>query len=204
MATKNTTSLHELARAEIARQVAALTARRDEITKERARLYEAQRRSGSAASSPLNANELAARNVAKKLLNGSAPDGLVPPDTSSNITLDHQLAVEQRGIDIALKVLTDKDIEARAVEAVQWAETNRQKWRELCRDVVLTSIRLDALGESVSEFLATCPDFSAVNLPMGALIERRHLSDMLINELTNEALSTGLVSQSDVKKARTR
>jgi hypothetical protein len=193
-------------RNEIARQVAALTERRNEITKERARLYEVQRKSGSAAS-PLNANELAARNVAKKLLNGSAPDGLVPPDNSSNITLDNQLAVEQRGIDLALKVLSDKDLEAHAVEAVQWSEANRTKWRELCRDVVLTAIRLDALGEAVRELIDSCPDVSAVtaaSMPMGALIERRHLSDMLINELTNEALSTGIVSQSDVKKARAR
>jgi hypothetical protein len=208
MATKHTTttsSLHELARAEIARQVAALTERRDEITKERARLYAAMRK-GGIAPAPLDNNELAARHVAKRLLNGSAPDGLAP-DNNSTITLDQQLSNEQRGIDIALKILSDKALEARAVEAVQWAEANRGKWRDLCREIVMAAIRLDALGEAVRELIDSCPDVSAVtaaSMPMGALIERRHLSDMLINELTNEALSAGIVSQSDIKKARAR
>jgi hypothetical protein len=202
MATKQT-SLHELARAEIARQVAALTARRDEITRERGRLYAAMRK-GGIAPAPLDNNEMAARHVAKRLLNGSAPEGLVPPDNSSTITLDQQLSNEQRGIDIALKVLSDKDIEARAVEAVQWSEVNRTKWRELCRDVVLAAIRLDALGETVREFLATCPDLYAVNMPMGAVVERQHLSDMLINEMVSEGLSTGVVTAADIKKAKAR
>jgi hypothetical protein len=205
MATKHTTttaSLHELARAEIARQVQGLTARRDEITKERGRLYAAMRKGGTV-SAPLDHNELAARNVAKKLLNGSAPEGLVPPDNSSNITLDQQLSNEARGIDIALRVLNDKNLEAKAVAAVQWAEENRAKWRELCRDVVLAAIRLDALGETVREFLESCPDLYAVNMPMGALVERRHLSEMLINEMVSEGLSAGVVTQADIKKAKT-
>jgi hypothetical protein len=204
--TRNTTTettLHQLARAEISRQVAALTERDDEITKERQRLFDSQRKAGTAPA-PLDVNEMAARHVAKKLLNGSAPDGLVPPDNTASTTLDNRLAIEQRGIRIALKILSDKDIEARAVEAVTWAEANRQKWRDLCREVVLAAIRLDALGDTVRELLDSCPDLYAVNMPMGALIERRHLSDMLINELTSEALSAGVVSQSDIKKARAR
>jgi hypothetical protein len=204
MATKNTTtSLHDLARAEIARQVAALTERRDEITKECARLYAAMRKSGTV-SAPLDNNELAARHVAKKLLNGSAPEGLVPPDNNSTIALEQQLLNERRGIDIALRILADKDLEARAVEAVQWSEANRTKWRDLCRDVVLAAIRLDALGETVREFLGSCPDLFAVTMPMGAVVERRHLSDMAINEMTSEALSAGVVTQADIKKAKAR
>jgi hypothetical protein len=203
MATKTTTTIHELARAEIARQVQALTQRRNEITSERARLYEAQRKSGSAAA-PLDPNELAARNVAKKLLNGSAPESLILPDTSSNITLDNKLFIDQRGIDIALRILTDKDVEARAAEAVVWAEANRAQWADLCREIVLTSIRLDVLGERVDEMLASCPDPFAVNMPMGNMVETRPISEAFLNELASAALSAGIVTPADIKRAKAR
>jgi hypothetical protein len=200
---KHTDTIHQMARAEIARQVQALTERRNAITDERRRLYEVQRKTGNAGP-VLDTHELAARKVAKSILNGSAPESLVPPDTSSSITLDNKLAIEARGIDIALKILSDKDVEAKAAEAVLWAEANRDKWRELCRDVVLTSIRLDALGASVDEMLASCPDPFAVNMAMGSLVEAKHISEPFLNELTSAALSAGIVTQSDVKKARAR
>jgi hypothetical protein len=60
------------------------------------------------------------------------------------------------------------------------------------------------LGESVGELLATCPDPFAISLPMGCTVERRHLSEPVLNELNSEALSTGIVTQADLKRAKAR
>ncbi|MGY8684562.1 hypothetical protein Q2941_43455 [Bradyrhizobium sp. UFLA05-153] len=200
MATKNT-DIHELTRAEIARQQAVLVDRRRDIVNERARLYADMRK--SVAQPPIREDELAARSHAKRLLNGNAPSELDPP--VSSFSIDQQLYIEQRGIDIALGILSDKDLAARAVAAVEWAETNRDNWRELCREIVLTANKLEALRQKATDLIESCPDIAAVSaasLPGSGLIERLSLPET--RELNEAAFSAGILTASDIKRAKAR
>jgi hypothetical protein len=202
--TDSSTSLHELARSEIARQVQALGKRRAEIVKERAELYVAFRKGVNTPSS-LQPAEVAARQHAARLLNGATPkDLLPPPENSFNFSRDEALSSEQAGIDIALRILNSKDLEARAVEGVTWAEANRSAWRELGRERVLAVIRVHALGEQAAAFVAASPDIGAAALPFGFWTEYTFIGDKIIEEMTNDALAAGVITASDVKKARTK
>ena len=120
---------------------------------------------GPANAPVLDADEKAAREHARALLNGAAPPSLSSPP-EAGITLDKVLYREQRGIDIALKILNDKDLVARSVEAVEWAEAHGAEWRALAREITLAAVRLDALERSAQQLLAGCPDLFAVRLPM--------------------------------------
>ena len=91
-----------LTRAEIARQIGALVERRQQIANRRADLYLRSSKSGAPAAS-LSVEEKAARAHAKGILKGDAPPSLDPPSELDFSSLDMGLAVEQRGIDIAIK-----------------------------------------------------------------------------------------------------
>src|SRR6516165_10761175 len=149
-------TLHELTTAEIARQVRVLSDRRQAIVEERAALYSDATKNGGHSSSPLvDADERAAREHAKALLNGSAPASLfVPPE----LTRDKVLSREQRGIDLALDILGRQELVTRAADAVLWAEKHGDRWHALCREIVLTAVRLGALEDAARELLAGCVD----------------------------------------------
>jgi hypothetical protein len=133
------------------------------------------------------------------LLNGSAPESLsLPPE----ITRDRMLLREQRGIEIALKILSSKELVARATEAVVWAEAHGAQWRAVCRDITLTAIKLDALGRAAQELIGQCPDISAVNLPMGNVVGGRAISEIPISDLTETALAQGVVTSAEIRKAQ--
>lgn len=198
MATTNT--VHELTSAEISRQIRRHSERRQEIVNERADIYASAMKNGGSFTSPIaDADELAARAHAKALLNGSAPDFLsLPPETSREKILYR----EQRGIDIALKVLTDKDIAARAAEAVEWAEANGERWRTLCREITLTAVKLEALERNASELLDQCGDVFAIRLPMSNIVGARPVSEMSVRDLTEAALTSGVVTGAEIRKAK--
>ena len=201
MATKNTETIYELTTAEIGRQTAPLNARYQEIVSERAENYRGALKNGSGGATPiLDPDERAAREHAKHLLNGSAPGSLLlPPE----ITHDRELLREQRGIEIALKIYASKDLVARAVEAVQWSEEHRNEWVELCRAITLTAIRLDALEDSARQLLEQCGDIHAVRLPMGNVIGGRAICETRsISDLAETALAAGVITASEVKKAK--
>jgi hypothetical protein len=193
---KNTDDIHALTTAEIARQARLLVAEEARIIEERAAIYKG---GGTAAETPIDADERAARAIAKNLLNGNAPESLIlPPE----VNRDKMLYRKQRGIRIALKILADKDLVARATEAVIWAEKNADKWKNLCRDVVLTANKLDALERGAQELLEQCIDVSSISLPMANRIGGRPISEMPLNELTEAALEAGVVTASEIRKAR--
>src|SRR5947207_9304484 len=199
---KNTDDIHELTTAEIARQIQMHSERRKEIVNERAAMYASVLKSGGGAfeSPVVDADERAARAIAKNLLNGSAPESLsfMPLE----ITRDRMLLREQRGIDIALKILTDKGLVARAADSVAWAEANGDRWRALCREITLGAIRLETLEHSASELLEQCPDVFAVSLPMTHLIGGRAISEIPLSELTETALAQGVVTSAEIRKAK--
>ena len=200
MTTKNTEIILDLTTAEISRQTAPLHARLQEIKSVRAVNYQSTLKSGASATQFLDPDERAAREHAKHLLNGSAPGTLLlPPE----ITHDRELLREQRGIEIALKIYASKDLVARAVEAVEWSEEHRNEWVELCRAITLTAVKLDALEDSARMLLDQCVDIHSVRLPMGNVIGGRSICETRsISELAETALAAGVVTASEIKKAK--
>jgi hypothetical protein len=197
MATKNTETIHELTTAEISRQQSILAARLREIITERADDYRKALKSG--APSVFDADELASREHARVLLNGAAPESLSMP---LMVNRDKMLIREQRGIEIAMKVLASKDLVARATEAIRWAEEHADEWRALCREIVLTAVRLDALEANSQRLLERCIDVSAISLPMASKIGGRSISETPVSELTEAALAAGVVTASEIRKAK--
>jgi hypothetical protein len=202
MATKNNTeTIHALTTTEIGRQISLHSERRQQITNERAAMYAGALKNGNTGGDTfvVDADERAAREHAKNLLNGSAPESLsLPPE----ITRDRMLLREQRGIDIVLKILADKSLVARATEAVEWAEANGNQWRTLCRDITLTAIKLEALEQSAHALIEQCPDIFAVNIPMGNVIGGRAISEISVSDLTEKALAQGVVTSAEIRKAQ--
>jgi hypothetical protein len=197
MATKNTETIRELTTSEIARQVQPLIARRQEIVAGRAEDYKSRQR--NAAAPIYDDDERASREHARSLLNGEAPETLsLPPELAK----DRILMREMRGIDIALKILASKDLVARTVEAVRWAEEHDGEWRTLCRDIVLTAVRLDALEDRARRLLEQCIDVSSIRLPMANIIGGRAISEIPISDLTERAMAAGVATSTEVKKAR--
>src|SRR5258706_7091999 len=199
MAIKNTSDIHALTTAEIGRQVRMHSERRKQIVNERAAMYAGALKNGGSVETPIvDDDERAARSHAKRLLNGAAPESLsLPPE----ITRDRMLLREQRGIEIALKILGDKDLVARAADAVAWAEANGDRWRALCREITLTAIKLEALEQGARDLIGQCVDPFAVRLPMANVIGGRAISEMPVSELSETALAQGIITASDIKKA---
>jgi hypothetical protein len=192
--------IHELTGQEIARQVAALSLRRQQIVSERASMYANALKSGGATdSAPIDDDERAAREHAKVLLNGAAPAALSLFQPA--ITLDKRLYREQRGIDLALKILADKDLVARAAEAVEWGEVHGPEWRQLAREITLTAIRLDALERRARQLLEGCGDISAVRLPVVMIANTRSIAELSVRDLATAAEADGVVSNAEIRKA---
>jgi hypothetical protein len=211
MATKNTETVHDLTRAEIARQIAGHADRRQQIVEQRADLYLRSSKSGAPIPS-LSGEEKAARAHAKRLLNGVAPPSLDPPSDANFSSLDMELAVEQRGLDIAIKILSDNELVARAAEAVQWAESHAAEWRALVRETIVTAARLAAPESAAARLIDKCVDIDAVNLPMLNLIGRKSMKiaapgfsgfvSITPDDLIEAGLQTGIVTNRDVEKAK--
>jgi hypothetical protein len=193
------TTIHELTRAEIARQIGLHAARRREIVAERAEIYAA---GAHVHPESLSVDERAARAHAKLLLNGSAPASLTAPAGIDFASLDRQLLIEERGIDIALKILGEKELLARAAEAVQWAQDHADRWRALVRETILANVKLDALKHAASQMLDQCIDVAAINLPMVNVIGCEWTTSMTPDDLIEAGLKAGIVSQRDVDKAK--
>jgi hypothetical protein len=200
MMPNNSTDIHALTLAEVNRQIQVHSERRRQIVEERAAIFASTQKNGGAIESPIvDADERAAREHAKSLLNGSAPPSLsLPPE----ITSDKRLYREQRGIEIVLKVLTDKELVARATGAVAWAENNGDRWKALCREITLTAIKLNALETSARELIGQCGDVFAIRLPMVNLIVGQSIHEMSIGELIGIALNEEIVTQAEVRKAK--
>ena len=201
MSSKNVETIRELTTAEIARLKAPILAEQREILNERAEICQrALKGGGSAPTQVFDADERAAREHARHLLAGEAPESLTSPP---ELTRDKILYRKQRGNEIALKILDSKDIEARAVEAVAWAEENADKWRELCRDIVLTAVRLDALEDSARKLLGQCIDVFAIRLPMANVIGGRSLCETRsVSDLAEAALAAVVITASEIKKSK--
>ena len=204
--------IHEkMTRAEIARQIRALVADREQLTARRAELF--TRSSGTASQDSLSVDEIAARAHAKKLLNGNAPPSLEPPAGLDFSNTDRALAVQQRGIDLAVKILSENELVATAAEAVRWQEANSTKWRNLVREIIVSAARLETLEQAAKKMIDECVDINAVNLPMVNLIgcgeEMRvggsgyvGFARIRPTDLIEAGLEAGLIKRRDVENAK--
>jgi hypothetical protein len=162
MTTKN--EIHALTAAEIDRQIRVHSERRQQIVAERERpCFSSALKNGTTNDEAqiVDADERAAREHAKNLLNGAAPANLALP---AELSRDKMLYREQRGIDIALKILTNQKLVARAADAVKWAEAHAKRWSALCRELTLTAVKLAALEDSARELLVTTPFRNAISV----------------------------------------
>jgi hypothetical protein len=199
MPTKNTETIHALTTAEVGRQVKMYSERRQQIDDERAAAYAYALKNGGAPDTPVvDADERAALEHAKNLLNGYAPQSLsLPPE----ISRDRILLRERRGLDIVLKILADKDLVARAAEAVEWGEAHGAEWHQLTREITLTAIRLHALEQSAQRLLAGCPDLFAVRLPMTVISNSPSIAEIPLDDLKGAALAEGIITHAEIRKA---
>jgi hypothetical protein len=198
MTAKNISEIRELTRAEISSRLTALAAHDVEITNELASRYKNAMKHGGAIPI-IDSDEHAAREYARSLLNGAAPESLsLMPEPNR----DKILYREKRGIEIATKILSNKDLVARAAEAVAWAEEHSAEWRTLCHDIVLTAARLAALEECSRRLLSQCIDIHSVRLPLANKIGGRAISETPIGDLTEIAMVAGVVTSAEVRKAK--
>jgi hypothetical protein len=202
--------IHDLTRAEIARQIRALVTEREQITSQRAALYQ---RSSNGGSSLLSVDEKAARSYAKFVLGGVAPAELEPPASEfDHASMDRQFAAKQRGLDIAIRILGNQELAARAAEAVAWAETHAAKWRNLVRETIMAAARLEALERAAADVIAQCPDISAISWPLTNLVgtKERQVSGLgytgfmpvTPDDLIEAGLAAGIVQPREIDKAR--
>jgi hypothetical protein len=199
--TKRTDELHELTMREIDHQVRRLTERQQQIVAERAALYNKTQTGATVAA--IDEDERAARMLAKQLLNGSAPAVLpamlsLPPEVGR----DRELLREQRGIEIALTILADKNLAARAVEAVAWGEAHAEEWRATWRELLLAAARLDAFEHRARALLALCPDAAAIRFPMMNFLGALPIGEIPHDELMAAAVASGIVTEGEIRKAQ--
>jgi hypothetical protein len=134
--------VQRLTSAEVSRQIHALDTKRRIVLDELVRIEQAQS-DGAPVQRVAPEDVQAARQVAANLLNGHAPASL--KEGALSRTRYDQLNIEIKGIDIAIDILQSDQLKAKAAESVQWIEDNQAKWRDLCREIIVTVHRLVAL-----------------------------------------------------------
>jgi hypothetical protein len=65
--------------------------------------------------------------------------------------------------------------------------------------MILARARVETLEQSARDLDATCPDITAINLPMG--FGGRAFGEIPLGELTADALAAGIVTESEIRKA---
>jgi hypothetical protein len=183
---------------ELRRQIATLDARRAVITTELAAIYAESVKQGASARAPvlLDEDEKAARSHALSLLSGiDTAKFSLPPE----ISRERELFRERRGIDLALKILTDKLDEATEAATVRWWKTAEPKWRELVRQAVLAKVRLHALDRRAEAMFEGIDLLAVPRMQMGHFIGT--VSPTPLHEITAAALEAGVVSRAEIKEA---
>ncbi|MGY4499165.1 hypothetical protein ACVWYH_003096 [Bradyrhizobium sp. GM24.11] len=177
---------------------AALSVRERELQNEGAALYAAIQK-GSPPPRPLTDHEARVREHIKTLLNGATPSHLLAPVASR----DEQIRAEIDAIRFADRHWGKLEEEAAQREAQQFADDRDSEWRALCREIVLTALKLEAFEARAREMLEPIRGFS-VNVAMwrtiGSDLSLLGVGDPLA-DMRNDALQQGIVSAADVRKA---
>jgi hypothetical protein len=158
--------IHELTVAEISRLVGEFNRRRHEATERMAARFSATE-AGQPTERPRTDRAEEARSRALAMLNGYAPPGLkhAPP-----ISQQQEDEIEVEAIDIVLSALSTKELAARAEEAAAFAVEHGAEWEALCRDILLTAARLQALEARAQAWRAKLGVAVPATLPMATFV----------------------------------
>ncbi|HXQ47557.1 MAG TPA: hypothetical protein VN806_13125 [Caulobacteraceae bacterium] len=140
MADPDPDTIARLTRAELARRVGAIVEQRRQATMRAAELY-ATKGPRPVTVSPRIAN---VREATRRLLNGA--HSLMPDPPAEEEPEDLELAIE--AMDAALKILSDADVEAQAIDDARWALAHQEAWSKL---VARWLERAQALAEAEAE-----------------------------------------------------
>ena len=148
MVTASREQIAQLTSAEIARQIRHFSGQRDELTRTLAAIY-AARKDGIAEPPPPTDRAKRVHEHAKKLMDGHA--GLLPalPEHGA----ESEIWIRRDALDLILSALCKSETEAAATESLAWAIEHADEWKALCRDWILTAIRLEALEARASDMI---------------------------------------------------
>ncbi|MGY3443701.1 hypothetical protein [Bradyrhizobium sp. USDA 4473] len=194
---------HPTTTAEIHQVRVALTAREQALIAEGQRNFEAARK-GMPPPRALSEHEIRVRDHIKNLLNGATPQHLIGPVDASR---DEQIRAELEAIRLADRYWANQYEDARDREAQQYADQHDKEWRALCREIVLTAVRLESLESRARDLLEPIRGALDVKIAMamattiGSGFSMLGIGDPL-SEMKNEALKQGIVTNAEIRKAQ--
>lgn len=194
------TEMRDLTVQEINRQVRELNSKRQVATENLAAMYKA-RLAGQPEERPIDDHTKVVRARAIQMLNGHAASVLQFPHTP---TREQELRIEVDAIDLVIKALGHKEIVARAAEAAQWTIDHRAEWVALCREIILTAIRIQSLSERAAAMLAAAPE--GHDLPAtawfgnGLTVFRNWDFENPLQEPVAAAIKANIITMSDARK----
>ena len=200
---RTTTSSHDieaLTAAEIARQLTHYGRRRDEATAELASIFAARQDGSSPQPQPIPDQVRRARERAKQLLNGQSPASLNLP---AAVGRESELELERDALDIVITALRQTETAARAAESVIWMEQHAAEWVGLCRQRLLTAIRLEALERRSNEMLRKVEVGTPIRLGIfnaTSILDAPWSIDPL-REFREALLREKIISASDIERA---
>jgi hypothetical protein len=198
MAKQQDINKHPTTAAEFRQVRSALSVRERELQNEGAALYSAVQK-GAPPPRPLTDHATRVREHIKTLLNGATPPHLLAPVASR----DQQIIAELEAVRFADSYWAKQEEAARELEAQQFAYKQDAEWRSLCREIVLTAVKLEALEARAREMMEPVRGFFvkiAMPRTIGSELSLLGVGDPL-SEMRNEALTQGIVSKADIRKA---
>jgi hypothetical protein len=190
---------HQLSTADIRQKRLELTEHQRALQSEGAALYLA-RKGGPPPSMPLTDHDRRVSAHIRRFLNGSTPSQVLVPDVSR----DEEIAAELAAIRFVDAELGRQYENALAREAEEWVRKNKTQWRELCREIVLTAVKLAGLEQRAREMLEPMPPWPVSGLAMGSSIgsglSLLGYGDSLF-DYREAALSEGLVTKREIAEA---
>jgi hypothetical protein len=169
------------------------------LREEGAKLY-AGRKGASPPTLPVTDHDRRVAAHIHRMLNGSTPKQVLEPSA---------LREEEIGAELAAIAYVDRELgkqqeAALEREALQWVDENKTLWREMCREIVLTAVRLAALEERAKNMLEQMPPWPVHGLAMsgsiGSGLSLLGYGDSLF-DYRAAALSEGLVTKREIAEA---
>jgi hypothetical protein len=190
---------HPSTSTEIRQALRELAARELVLVNEGAENYRAMQ-AGNAPSRPLSDHERRVTAHIQKLMNGSTPPHLLVPAVSR----DEQIRAERDAIAFVARNLARQQELARYREAEQWVSDNATPWRALCREIVLTAVKLASLEERARKMIEPVGGV-CVAMPMAATIGSglSLLGDGdPLHDMRTAALKEKIVTDGEIRKAQ--
>lgn len=189
---------HPRSVAEIRQTQAALSERDIALMNEGAAVYKAI--GNGLPSRPMSDHDRQVAAHIKLMMNGSTPPHLLVPAVSR----DEQIRAERDAIAYVQRDLSREYELARLREAEQWVCENAAQWRAICREIVLAATKLASLEQRAREFLEPISGSHVGGLAMATTIGRFSLLGIgnPLEEMQANALKDGVVTSTEIKKAR--